>query len=186
VDTPRPDFLEELLRESEAADTAHAAEMNSLRADQMLAAVAVLEGQMASVNDLVDKEAELLEQFRSSELARQDKKRGWLLFNLEGYARSTGEKTMRLPHGILKLRKGRDKVAVTAMEEFLTRAQSLGFLRAIPESYTPDTHAVLAHIKRTGEVPAGIEYIPGENKFSYTTNGESNGERQRNGDETEG
>ena len=87
---------------------------------------------------------------------------------------------MRLPHAILKLRKGRDKVAVVAMEEFLTKAQALGFLRTVPESYTPDTQAVLAHIKRTSEVPPGFEYIPGENKFSYTTNGDSNGERERN------
>ena len=86
---------------------------------------------------------------------------------------------MRLPHAILKLRKGRDKVAVVAMEEFLTKAQALGFLRTVPESYTPDTQAVLAHIKRTSEVPPGFEYIPGENKFSYTTNGDSNGERER-------
>jgi len=185
MDEPRIDFIAELLRESEAADTVHAAEMNSLRADQMLSAVAVLEAQMADVNDLVDKEMKLLEEYRSNELARVDKKRSWLVFNLEGYARSTGEKTMRLPHGILKLRKGRDKVAVTAMEEFLKKAQALGFLRAIPESYTPDTQAVLAHIKRTGEVPPGVEFIPAETKFSYTTNGDSNGERQRDGEQTE-
>jgi hypothetical protein len=36
---------------------------------------------------------------------------------------------MRLTHGILKLRKGRDKVAVTAMENVLEKAQALGFLR---------------------------------------------------------
>ena len=72
--------------ESETADTAYAAEMNSLRADQMLSAVAVLEDQMADVNDLVDKEMQLLEEYRSSELARLDKKRSWLVFNLEGYA----------------------------------------------------------------------------------------------------
>jgi hypothetical protein len=86
---------------------------------------------------------------------------------------------MRLPHGILKLRKGRDKVAVVAMEQFLEKAQTLGFLRTIPESYTPDVQAVLAYIKRTGEVPPGVEFIPAETKFSYTTNGDSNGERER-------
>lgn len=185
MDEPRLDFIQELLLESEKADTAYAAEMNSLRADQMLSAVALLEAQMADVNELVDKEMKLLEEYRSSELARLDKKRSWLVFNLEGYARSTGEKTMRLPHGILKLRKGRDKVAVTALEEFLKKAQALGFLRTVPESYMPDTQAVIAHIKRTGEVPPGIEYIPAETKFSYTTNGESNGERQRDGEQTE-
>jgi len=185
MDEPRVDFIAELLAESEIADQKQRIEVDKLRADQLLTAIAILEGQMNDVNDLVDKEIRLLEEYRSNELSRLDKKRSWLVFNLEGFARSTGEKTMRLPHGILKLRKGRDKVAVVAMEEFLTKAQSLGLLRTIPESYTPDTQAVLAHIKRTGEVPPGVEYIPAETKFSYTTNGDSNAERERNGDEAE-
>ena len=184
--TERIDFIEELLKESEEADQKTRIEVDKLRADQLLAAIAVLETQMNDVNDLVDKEMQLLEQYRSSELARLDKKRSWLVFNLEGFARSTGEKTIRLPHGILKLRKGRDRVAVVVMEEFLKKAQALGFLRTVPESYTPDTQAVLAHIKRTGEVPPGIEYIPAEVKFTYTTNGDSNGDGKRNGNEAEG
>jgi hypothetical protein len=179
MEEPRIDFIAELLRESDEAEATKRIEMDRLRADQLLTAIAILENQMNDVNELVDKETRLLEEYRSSELARLDKKRGWLLFNLEGFARSTGEKTMRLPHGILKLRKGRDKVAVVAMEQFLEKAQTLGFLRTIPESYTPDVQAVLAYIKRTGEVPPGVEFIPAETKFSYTTNGDSNGERER-------
>ena len=58
--TERIDFIEELLRESEIADQQTRIEMDRLRADQILAAVAVLEEQMANVNDLVDKEARLL------------------------------------------------------------------------------------------------------------------------------
>jgi hypothetical protein len=186
MEEPRVDFIAELLRESDEADQKRRIEVDRLRADQLLSAIAILESQMNDVNELVDKEMRLLEEYRSSELARLDKKRSWLVFNLEAYARSTGEKTMRLPHGILKLRKGRDKVAVVAMEEFLTKAQSFGFLRAIPESYSPDTQAVLAHIKRTGEVPPGVEFIPAETRFSYTIGDSKNGERERNGDEAEG
>ena len=107
--TERIDFIAELLRESELADKESKIEMDRLRADQLLAAVAVLEEHMADVNDLVDKEIRLLEEYRSNELSRLDKQRSWLLHNLEAFARSSGEKTMRLPHGILKMRKGRDQ-----------------------------------------------------------------------------
>ena len=46
MDEPRPDFIEQLLQESEAADVAARVEMDKLRADQMLSAISVLESQM--------------------------------------------------------------------------------------------------------------------------------------------
>lgn len=173
------DFIAEILREAEEADEKKRIEMDRLRADQLLAAVAVLEGQMADVNDIVEKETRILEEYRSNELARLDKKRAWLLFNLEAYARATGEKTMRLPHGVLRLRKGRDRVAVVSMEKLLQVAGKFGLVRTVPESVTPDNQAILNRIKSTGEIPAGIEYIPADVKFTYSTNGETNGERER-------
>jgi hypothetical protein len=56
MDTPRPDFLAELLAESEDADQQKRIEMDRLRADQLLTAVAILEAQMNDINDLVEKE----------------------------------------------------------------------------------------------------------------------------------
>jgi hypothetical protein len=178
MEEARLDFIEELLRESEAADATMRVEMDRLRADQMLSAVSVLEDQMQDANDLVDKELRLLEEYRSLELARLDKKRSWLLFNLEAFARSTGEKTARFPHGTLKLRKGRDRVAVVAIEKFLEVGPKLGLVRTVPETITPDIQAVLQHIKRTGEIPPGVEYIPAETRFSYSVNG-GNDESER-------
>jgi hypothetical protein len=140
---------------------------------------------MNDVNGLVEKEVKLLEEYGSAELARLDKKRSWLLFNLDAFARSTGEKTVRLPHGILKLRKGRDKIAVVAMEAFLAQAQTLGLLRTVPETFTPDIQAVLAHIKRTGEILPGVEFIPADIRFSYSVNG-GNDESEQREQQTEG
>ena len=59
--TERIDFIEELLQEAEVADQEKRIEMDRLRADQLLAAVSVLEEQMANVSDLVEKETRLLE-----------------------------------------------------------------------------------------------------------------------------
>jgi hypothetical protein len=99
--------------------------------------------------------------------------------------RSSGDKTLNLPHGQLKLRKGRDRIAVVAMDQFLKVGQKLGLLRKVPESVTPDLHAILNHVKRTGDIPAGVEVIPADVKFTYSTNGgKDDSERQR--DETEG
>jgi phage host-nuclease inhibitor protein Gam len=165
----RIDFIEQLLQEAEKADQEHRVEMDRLRADQILAAIAKLEEGMSEVNDLCDKELKLIEEYRANELARLDKKRSWLEFNLDGFMRSTGEKTLRLPHGILKLRKGRDKVAITALDQFLAVGPKLGLVRTVPEEHAPDLQAIVNHIKTTREIPAGVEFISGDTKFSYTT-----------------
>ena len=169
MEEPRLDFIEELLRESEMADAQKKIEMDRMRADQLLTAVSVIECHMADANELVDKEIRLLEEYRSKELGRLDKQRSWLVFNLDGYMRSTGDKTLRLPHGILKLRKGRDKVAITALDQFLAVGPKLGLVRTVPEEHAPDLQAIVNHIKTTREIPAGVEFISGDTKFSYTT-----------------
>jgi hypothetical protein len=186
MDEPRPDSIEELLEQSERAEARNKIEMNRLRADQLLAAIAVLEGQMTDVNELVEKEIRLLEQYISNELARLDKKRSWLLFNLEGFMRTSGEKTLRLPHGILKLRKGRDKAVIVALEEFMKVGPKLGLVRSIPESVQPDTQAILNRIKATGDIPEGVQYIPADVRFSYTITdgGKEDESKQREWDQS--
>jgi hypothetical protein len=173
-----PTFIDELLLEAEKRDAQERIEMDRLRADQLLSAIAVLEGEMSKVNDLVEKEQKLLEEYRSKELARLDKKRGWLEFNLDGFMRSTGEKTLSLPHGVLKLRKSRDKVAIVDQDQFLEAGKRLGLVRMVPEQLTPDILAILHHVKTTGEIPNGVEYIAGDTKFSYTTIGGKDDERE--------
>ncbi|HTY39352.1 MAG TPA: host-nuclease inhibitor Gam family protein [Bacteroidota bacterium] len=174
----RPDFIEELLLEAEQADLEKRISMDRLRADQLLFAVAELESQMFEVNELVDKETKLLEGYRSNELSRLEKKRSWLVFNLDGFMRSTGQKTVRLPHGELRLRKSKDRIVVVALDKFLEIGKRLGLVRTVPESVSPDIQAVLNRIKTTGEIPQGIEFIPGEAKFSYNTNGGNDAERE--------
>jgi hypothetical protein len=178
-ETVMTDFIEELLAESAIADANKRIEVNKLRADQLLMAVSTLDTQMAEVNELADDEIQLIEAYRSKELARLDKKRSWLLWNLEQFMRSTSEKTIRLPHGTLKIRKGRDRVAIVAMEKFLAVANKLKLLRKVPEEYNPDNAAILAHVKNTGEIPPGVEFIPAGSKFSYSTNGESDDTDER-------
>jgi hypothetical protein len=174
----RFDFIEQMLLEAEQAEEKHQIELDRIKADQMLSAVSVVEGQMADVNDLVEKEIRLLEEYRSNELSRLDKKRSWLTWNLEQFIRSTGEKTIRLPHGQLKIRKGRDRVAVVSLEKLLEVGPALGLVRTVPEQLTPDIQAILTHIKNTGNIPPGVEFIEADTKFSYTTTSGDKDERE--------
>lgn len=169
MDEPRLDFIEELLAEVAIGEERKAVELDRLRADQILMAIGKLEDGMGEVNGLCEKELKLIEEYRTNELARLDKKRSWLVFQLESWARSTGEKTITLIHGVCKLRKGRDKAVVVALDEFLKIGPRLNLVRSVPEQITPDIQAIINHIKATGDIPAGVEFISAETKFSYTT-----------------
>jgi hypothetical protein len=169
------DFIEELLAEAEVADAKKLIEVNKLRADQLLMAISVLEEKATEINAMVNAEVALFEEYRSLEISKLDKKISWLAFQLEGYMKSTDEKTLALPHGELKMRRGRDKIEITDMEKFLPVAQAKGLLRAIPESYEPDMRTLLEYAKYSGVTPPGCSLIPASTKFTYKTKGVSNG-----------
>ena len=168
-------FIGELLAEAEVADAKRLIEVNKLRADQLLMAISVLEEKASDINTLVDAEVALFEEYRSAEIAKLDKKMSWLAWNLEQYMKSTGEKTLSLPHGELKMRKGRDKIEITDMEKFLPIAQKKGLLRAVPESFEPDMKALVEYAKYSGVTPPGCSLIPASTKFTYKTKGATNG-----------
>ena len=124
-------FIDELLAEAEQADAKKLLEVNKVRADQLLMAISVLEEKASEINNMVDSEVALFEEYRRIEIAKLDKKMSWLAFNLEQYMKGTGEKTLALPHGELKMRKGRDKIEITDMQKFLPVAEAKGLLEHI-------------------------------------------------------
>lgn len=164
-------FIDELLAKAEVADAKHLIEVNKFRADQLLMAISLLEGRSDEINTMVDAEVALFEEYRTVEISKLDKKISWLAWNLEQYMKGTGEKSLALPHGDLKLRKGRDKIEITDMEKFLPIAEAKGLLRTVPESYEPDMRAVTDYAKYSGVTPPGCSLIPASNKFTYKTKG---------------
>lgn len=164
-------FIDELLAEAEIADAKHLIEVNKLRADQLLMAISLLEGRSEEINTMVDAEVALFEEYRTVEISKLDKKISWLAWNLEQYMKGTGEKSLALPHGDLKMRKGRDKIEITDMPTFLKVAGQKGLLRSIPESYEPDLRALTEYAKYSGVTSPGCSLIPASTKFTYKTKG---------------
>ncbi len=168
-------FMDELLAEVEEKEEKRKLELDRLRADQLLAAIGTLEKRADEINELADNEVKLIEEYRSVELTKIQKKISWLAWNLDQFIRSAGEKTINLPHGSLKLRLGRDKVTITELQQFLDVPSNHKYLKTIPESYEPDIQAIHDHIKATGHIPDGVDMKPAETKFSYITK-RSNGD----------
>lgn len=141
-------------------------EFDALKADLSLREITRLTDELEQANAVADEEIAFIEEYRKREVERIQKQIGWQARNLEAYARSTDTKTVRLPHGILKLRQGRDKIEVEDKEAFM-RASYEALLRTVPESKQPDLSRILDHIKATGEIPAGVRFIPAQVNFSY-------------------
>lgn len=172
-------FIDDLLLESEQKDIAQQIQMSRLRADQVLMALTVLEGQVDAVNQLVDEELKILEDYRMVELNKLQKKMSWLEYNLESFMRTTGEKTLNLAHGSIKLRMGRDKIEITDLAKFTPFGERQGLFRQIPEKTEPDAAKILAYVKQTGEIPSGVAMTPAKTNFSYKTlKGQNNGNGQ--------
>jgi len=170
-------FIDELLAEAEVKDKEERIQINRLRADQILAALAVLEQNAADVNKLADDEVAIIEEYRATELHKLEKKANWLAYQLEQFIRSTNEKTINLPHGTIRLRLGRDKAEITDPEKFMRVAAARGLLRSIPETFEPDMQKVVAYLK-ANNVLAGAALIPAQTKFYYTTKDNNNGKEE--------
>ena len=150
-------------------------EFDRKRADYALGILAKLDAQKDEANKLADEEVKLIEHYRSTELERLDKKRSWILFQLEQFMRrqaeATGEKSVRLVKGILSLRKGRDRIEIENQEEFMKVASGLGLLRTSDPKKEPDLKAILEHYRTTGKLPPGTKVIAATVSFSYQLNG---------------
>ena len=164
-----PSWLQELLDQDEAIAEKRILAMNKLVADRALAVVAVLEGKINEVNVIAEQEVALISSWQESEVVKLQKKIDWLSWNLEGFMKGTGEKTVTLAHGQLKMRMGRDKVEVVDLEKFIPVGKRLGLLRHIPEKEEPDLSAIAAWIKLNRKPPMGVTLTPAQSRFSYKT-----------------
>src|SRR3990172_6129061 len=150
-------WLDEMLADIESQETQRKLEFDKLKADQALAAVGKIESDMAAVNTLADDEIKLIEHYRKTELERLEKKRAWLILNLEGFIRKhneeTGDKSLRLPHGNIGLRKQKDRYEISDPNVFAKVADRLGLWRLKPEQREPDLQAVSAMMKIQKSIP---------------------------------
>jgi hypothetical protein len=170
MENKSPQWLQELLDDTEAADQKHLLEMNKLRADQALAAIAVMEDKIAETEQIAEQETDLIINWKDSETAKLQNKINWLSFNLEKFIRSTGDATIALAHGSIKIRKSRDKIDIVDLQKFSIVGQRHGLLRHIDAKDEPDMNAIRAFIKNNGgKPPLGVILTPGQPSFSYST-----------------
>ena len=165
-----PPWLQELVDQTEERDQHILLEMNKLRADQALAAIAVIEEKIAETEQIAEQEIALITNWKESETTKLQNKINWLSFNLEKFVRASGDKTIRLPHGRLSLRAGKAKISVVDEAAFMKIAEKNGLVRINPAEKLPDLLKIHEFIRVHRYPPAGCSYTPPTVNFSFKTN----------------
>jgi len=165
-------FIDELLREAEEKEQKLSREF----ADLMLIEISQLEKQIQSNFEQAAREREIIQNWALSRNSSLASRLDFLSKKLEAFIKETGEKTINLPNGILKMHKKPDKVEVENLELFLKNARPQ-WITVIPEQVKPNLVAIKNHIK-TRPIPKGVKVIEGEVEFSYKLNGVEDGKEE--------
>lgn len=151
------DFYDEFLEEVHEAKT-------MADADYLLGKVAELDKQIAEINESADIQMQRIREWQESRIASIEKQKDYLLPSLHAYILSTDKKTIKLVNGNINLRKLQPKLEI--IDEEIIPNQ---FIK-IREVSTIDKSGIKAHIKSTGEIPDGVDYIEQNDKFVYKVN----------------
>ena len=181
-----PEWLTELLEMAEHKEEKHRIEMSKIRADQALTVIASIEEKATEIEQIAEEEIKLITSWKESELTKLQRRESWLSFQLEQFLNKTGESTLNLAHGVIKVRKSRDKVTVVDEEKFLPVGKKLGLVRRIEAKEEPDLNAIRAYLKLHGNrPPSGVIVTPGQPTFSYSTLKKGTADEQIEQPETE-
>ncbi|MCA0390088.1 MAG: host-nuclease inhibitor Gam family protein [Bacteroidetes bacterium] len=155
-------FMENLLREIEEK------EVVSERAhfDLLLIEVKNLQNEIAKNFEQADKEVKLIQEWALQKNSKLQDKVERIERLLEAFIRASGEKTIDLPNGILKLHKKPDKIEIENLELFLQHAR-MEMLSRVPETYKPDMAKIKQYCASHMNPPKGVKVTKGQPEFTY-------------------
>ncbi len=156
-------FIDELLADVEQQEI----QQTSAYYDLLILEIAKLEEEISHNFKEADKETAIIKEWAIKKNAVLNERSQLLKMKLESYIRESGNKTMDLPHGTLKIRRTPNKVEITDMELFLKNARS-EMLSVIPEQVKPDLNKIKAFMKVSNKTPEGVTVIEGKDEFKLT------------------
>jgi phage host-nuclease inhibitor protein Gam len=158
-------FIDDMISEQES----HEAEQTEAHADLLLLEISNLQKAIADTFTTAEQEQTLIQQWALSRTTKMQDRIDRISQHLQKYMterhEASGEKTVNLTHGALRIRKSREKVEVSDLDEFLKHARP-EMLRTRPEEVSPDMTGIKSWMKMSGKVPPGVQVTPGKNEFS--------------------
>ncbi len=170
------DFLEELLQEAEQKEE----QQTEAYYDLLLLQVKQMQEQIGYNFAEAEKEVQLIKQWALNKNHALQVKIDFIEKKLEYFTKEKGQKTIDLPHGVLRYYKKPDKVEISDIDLFLKNAKP-EMLSVVPETIKPDITKIKAYLKGH-KAPPGVLVIAGKEEFTYKLN---NGKDNENGGQEE-
>lgn len=133
-----------------------------IQADRLLWKIHKMQSEIESIEVAMQGSAEFYQ--RKIEKIQENIK--YLEIGLNGFITATGQKTVQLPNGTMRLRKTR-KTQYPEDTVLIAFCNQYGISTRVKES--PDKKAIQAYIQETGEIPEGYEEEDNVN-FTYSLN----------------
>lgn len=170
-------FMEELLAEVEDKENQLSAKLSKEHADLILMEMQKLTNGMEENVRAAEAEIKIIKDFYLGKNFKAQEKIEYLEKKLNQFMlEQEEERTISLPHGTIRLRKGRDKIIVEDLQTFMENKFSHELIN-IKQDFKPDLTKIKAYLTRSGgKVIPGVVVVPGNaNEFSYKLNGGDNG-----------
>lgn len=155
-------FMEDLLREIEEKEKVS----EKAHFDLLLIEIKNLQDQIAENFDQADKEVQLIKEWALQKNSKLQDRVARIERLLEKFIRETGEKTIDLPNGTLKLHKKPDKIEIEDLQIFLANAR-MEWLSRVPETYKPDMAKIKQYCASHMSPPKGVKVTKGQPEFTY-------------------
>jgi hypothetical protein len=135
-------------------------------AEDHLRAMKYHRNEIVKIKIHADKELEKIRVWRDKEVEKVAKKAWWHETHLTNWFKRVDKATMKLINGTLKRTKGRESVEI--LDESLIPKELYVDVPATTKA--PSKTALLALIKSTGEIPAGVDIVRGDDSYKIVTN----------------
>ena len=143
-------------------------DINAHEAERQLVALGHLERDLKAHEDHARAEIERIERWLAEKSRKLNRAIAWRKKVLRWFLTASGQKTLKLVNGTLRIRPGRESVSVIDEDAFLAWASTHNpeLIRVKKEA---DRKAIAAYVKTTGELPDGVNLERSDRSFTVTT-----------------
>lgn len=163
------ELLEEFLNglESEGSDLKEIQDLEpEMRLDKFLYVIRQKEKELQRCSALAEESIKRAQSWIDKKANTINSAIDFLSSQMRNYLKQNQLKSLSLPNGSIGFRKQQDTIEIIDETLFLTTANS-ELLRHIPEKFEADLKSIKDHIKKTSEIPAGVELKTKQDKFYY-------------------
>ncbi|MBC8303181.1 MAG: host-nuclease inhibitor Gam family protein [Pelagibacterales bacterium] len=129
--------------------------------DYILGKVSTFDAEIEEIEQSAETQINRINEWKELRINSIEKQKEYYIPSLHAFIQQSGKRTIKLVNGNINLRKRQPKLEIVD-EEIIPNQ----FIK-IREVSTIDKSGIKAHIKSTGEIPEGVDYVEQDDKFGY-------------------